>query len=155
LLSNHTWVTLQDRCPESISQDRRALGGWAIIRNGEEAPRDGVKPHHFEVVSADDAGLDDSRFAEADHRESNRRELGDLRKRLRPFAQILDFRNRESRVVVADASGALPYIYKVGLVAIRQGPQQHPPDNTEDRGIGADSQRQRQYDRDRKSLRHP
>jgi hypothetical protein len=90
LLSNHTWVTLQDRRSESISQNRRAFGGWAIIRNGEETPSDGVKPHHIEVVSADDAGLDDSRFAESDHRESNRRELGDLRKRLRRFAQILD-----------------------------------------------------------------
>ena len=34
------------------------------------------------------------------------------------------------------------------LVAIGQGLEQHAPDHTEDGGVGADAERQRQYDRD-------
>jgi hypothetical protein len=49
-----------------------------------------------------------------------------------PAADVLDFRNRESSVVVANARGTLADVQQAVFVAIRERPQQHAANNTEE-----------------------
>ena len=47
-----------------------------------------------------------------------------------------------------DAGRALPQVDEVLFVLVDQRPEQHPADDAEDGGVGANAQRQRQDDRD-------
>ena len=68
-----------------------------------------------------------------------------------------DCRSRSSgteklRVLDADALGRLADVDQAVLVAVDQRPQQHAADDAEDRGVGADTQRQREDDGERQAL---
>ena len=58
--------------------------------------------------------------------------------------------DRERGVLHADPGRALADVDQAVLVAIGQRPQQHAPDHGEDGGVGADAEREREDDGDRR-----
>ena len=63
-----------------------------------------------------------------------------------------NLRHRERGVLGADAGRALADVDQAVLVAVDQRPQQHAAHHAEDRGVGADAERQGQDDGDRQPL---
>ena len=135
-----------------MRQHRRASRLRPVVGRVEQAAKHGAEPHHVEVAAADDAGTDDARFAKADHREIDGGELADGGQRLGAGANVPNLRDGELGVVDPDAGRALTQIDEVLFVLVDQRPEQHPADDAEDGGVGANTQRQRQDDRDGEAL---
>ena len=113
----------------------------------EQAAEHGAQAHHVEERAADDARLHHARLAaETDHREIDGGEVaegadgGDAR------LEVVDFRHRERRVLGADAGRALADVDQAIFVAIDERAQEHAADDAEDRGVGADAERERDDD---------
>jgi hypothetical protein len=145
LLADHRRVAVQRRRPEAIGEHHRAGRVRAIVIRADEAAEHGAQAHHLEVGAADDPGSHLARIAQADHGEADGREVADGAERLDPRPQVQDLRHREVDVFDADALGALLDVNQAILVSVRQRPQQHAADDAEDRGIGADAERQREH----------
>ena len=64
------------------------------------------------------------------------------------MADVLDFRNGESGVVLPDAWSALAYVKQPVFVAIGERPQEHGADHAEDGCVGADAEGQGKGDGD-------
>ena len=69
-----------------------------------------------------------------------------------PRLEVVDLGHRERRVRDADARRALADVDQAILAAIDERPQQHAADDAEDRGVGADAERQRHDNRGGESL---
>ena len=118
----------------------------------EQAAQHRTESHDLEVRAADDPGADHARLAEADHREVDRGEVAEGRQRLDAPAQVLDLRDGEIGVLGADAARALADVDQAVFVAVDERPQEHAPDDAEDRGVGANAERQGDDHRDGQSL---
>ena len=123
-----------------------------VVGRVEQSAPDRPQPHDLEVRSADDPGADHARLAKADHRELDGREVAEGRQRFDTRLQVPELRNRELGVLDADAGRALTDVDQAVLVAVDERPQQHAPDDAEDRGIGADAKRQRHDDGEGQAL---
>src|SRR5262249_61531458 len=99
--ADHGRIAVEYRRPETIGQHRRALGLRAVVSRVEQPSQHGPQTHHLEIRSADDARADLTRLAEADHCETDGREVAERAQRLDSLAQILDFRHGESDAVGA------------------------------------------------------
>ena len=141
-------AVVQNRC---VSTAAPAACGPSSVASSRR-PRTGTQAHHLEVRSADDPGAHHARLAEADQREVDGREFAEGGQRLDPRAEVADLRHRELGVLGADAARALADVDQAILVLVDERPQQHAADDAEDRGVGADAERQRDDDRDRQSL---
>src|SRR2546427_4739105 len=111
-----------------------------------------MQPHHVEIGTVDDAGTNDARLADADHRERNRGELPERAHRLHAAAEVGDLRHRERHVLDAVAGGALLDVNEAALVAVHERPEQHAAHEAEHRGICADPERERQDDGGRQAF---
>ena len=114
-----------------------------------------MQPHHIEIRSADHPRPDLTRLAKTDHGEADGGEITERAQRLDTLAQVLDLWHGERRVVHAGAMRRLADVDQPVLVAIDQRPQQYAAHQTEDRGISADAQRQREHHGDRKPFGPP
>ena len=113
----------------------------------QQAAEHGAKAHHVEERPADDARFHHAGLAaETDHREvdggevAERADGGDAR------LEVVDFGHRERRVLGADARRALADVDQAIFVAIDQRTEEHAADDAEDRGVGADAERERHHD---------
>src|SRR6266700_2733548 len=136
--------------PETIGENDDAGSFGAVVLRPDETPKDRVEAYYVEVVAADDAGLDLAGFTKADHGETEGGEIAERGQGFHAGAQILDFGDGKCRIVVADARGALADVDQPVLVAVDERLEQHAAHQREDRGVGADAQRQRQHHGDRK-----
>ena len=119
-------------------------------------PSTGPEAHHVEERPADDARLDHTGLvAEANHREVHGREVAESANGGDTRLDVVDLRHRERHVLCADSRSALADVDQAIFVAIDQGAQQHAADDAEDRGVGADAERERHHDGDAETLRTP
>jgi hypothetical protein len=146
-LSKDGGIALEDRSPEAISEHRGARCLGSIVLRVEHAAEHGPKAHDVEVRSADDAGANDARFAEADHRKADGGEIAECVQRLDTRSKVVDFGNRERCILRPDATRRLSDVDQPILIAVHERPQEDAADDAEDRGVGADAQRQGQDDR--------
>ncbi len=109
-----------------------------------------MKAQDFEVGAANDASLNFARLTQADHGETDGREIAERAQGLNAGAQLLDFWHGKSCVIVADAQGALADVDQPVLVAVDERLEEHAAHQREDGGVGADAKRQRQDHRGRK-----
>ena len=79
-------------------------------------------------------------------------EIAERAERLDARAKVPDFRHRKVRVLGADAARALADVDQAVFVAVDERPQEHAPDDAENRGVGADAERQGDDDGDGQSL---
>ena len=118
-----------------------------IVLRVQQAAEHRAKAHHVEERSADDAGLHHARLAaEADHREVDGGEVAEGADGRDARLEVVDFRHRERHVLGADARRALADVDQAIFVAIDERAEQHAADDAEDRGVGADAERERDDD---------
>ena len=145
-------IAIERRGPEAMRQHRDASRVRTVISAIEEPSADGAKPHHFEVRAADHAGANDAWFAESQQVEFDGREIAERADRLRARLEVVDLRNRKGDVLCAETWRVLADVDQTIFVAIDQRPQQHAADHAEDRGVGADAERERDHDRGGQAL---
>ncbi len=92
------------------------------------------------------------RVAEAEQREVDRREFAEGTDRFRSRAQILDLGHGKAHVLDADPGPALAQVDQLVLTPVDQRPEQHAADDTEDRGVGADTEREGDHHRHGQAL---
>src|SRR5712672_1724725 len=104
--------------PETVGENDYAGSLGAIVLRSDETTEDRVQTHDIEVVAADDAPLHFARLTEADHGETEGREIAELAQGFHAGAQVLDLGHGEGLIVVADARGALTDVDQAVLVAV-------------------------------------
>src|SRR5262249_48980404 len=61
--------------PETIGENDDSVSVGAVVLGPDESTEDRVKSHDIEVVAANDAGLNSTRLTQADHGETDGREI--------------------------------------------------------------------------------
>ena len=111
-----------------------------------------MQAHHFEIIAANDAGLNSARLAETHHGKAEDGEVAELFDALDAGAEILDLGYGEGGVVGVQARSALPDVNEAVFVAIDERAEQHAADQRKDCGVSADAERQGEHHRDREAL---
>ena len=145
-------IAAERRRPEPVRQYRGPRCLRTIVGCVQKAASHWAKTHHLEIRAADNAGADDARLTEPDHRESDSGKVPEGRQRLDASLQIPNLRHRKVRVFDSLAERGLPDVDQPAFVTIDERAQQHPPDDAENRGVGADAERQREHYGDGHSL---
>ena len=151
-LSEHRRVAFEHAGPEAMSQNHGSCGGGTIVPHIEQPPQYRPQTHHVEIGPANYSGAHLARFAKAMHGEADRGELAECAEGFRPLPQIEQFGYGEGDVLGSQARRALPDVYELVLIAIYERSKKNAPDQSEDRGICADPERQRQDDGQRKTF---
>src|SRR3954468_6217637 len=138
--------------PKPIRQDRGARRLRTIVTGPEKSPEHRTKAHHLKVRAVDDPGAHDAWFAEPNQREPNRRELTESRDRPGAGAKILHFGHREVRILRVNPAGTLADVNEPILFTVGERPQEDAAHHTENRGVRADTERQRDDDREGESF---
>src|SRR5215470_6669143 len=76
--------------PETIGENDGSGSVGAVVLRSDETTEDRVKPHNIEVVAANDAGLNFARLTQADHGETDGREITERAQAFNSVSQILD-----------------------------------------------------------------
>ena len=141
------------RRPEAMGQHRRAGRLRPIVGRTEQPAEHRAQPHDVEVRAADHAGADDARLAEADHRELDGREVAERASSVLTRACRSRISGTEKLAFsTAEAGRALADVDQPVLVAVDERPQQDAAHDAEDRGVGADAERQGDDDGDGQPL---
>ena len=139
---------MQGLGPELVGQDDGPRGARSVIGGTQEPAEDGAKAHDLEVAAIDDSGRDLARLSEALDGEGHLRERAERGDGLEVPAQIVDFRDRERRVVHLKSGRALANVEEAGFVAVGQRAQEDGPNHGEDGCVGADTEREGEGDGD-------
>ena len=86
------------------------------------------------------------------HREADRGKVAECAKGFRALPQIEQFGYGEVDVLGAQTRRALPDVYELVLIAVYERSKKDSPDQSEDSGICANPERQRQDDGERKTF---
>ena len=137
---------VERRRPETMRQDRHAGRVRPSSAASISRPSTGRKPHHSKYEPLTTPALHDARLAEADHREIDRREVAEGADRRDARLEVSISGTENVVFVGAEAGRALADVDQAILAAIDERPQQHAAHDAEDRGVGADAERQRDHD---------
>src|SRR5580704_5676488 len=96
------WIAMKCRRPETIGQNDDTVSFRTIVLRADETAEDRVQSHHFKILAVDYARLNLARIAQADHGKADRREIAELTNGAGAGFYILEFRDREVGVLVAD-----------------------------------------------------
>src|SRR6516162_2157255 len=141
-------VAVERRRPEPVSEDRRPGRVGTIVIRVQQAAEHRAKAHHVEERTTDDARLDHAGLAaETTQREVHRGEVAEGGDGRDARLEVVQFRYRERDVLGAEAGGTLADVDQLIFVAIDEGAEEHAPDDAENRGVGADTERERHHDR--------
>jgi hypothetical protein len=124
-LADHLRILPESIRPKTISEYHNAGGVGALVFRADEPPEDRVEAHNVEVRTVDDARLNFARLTQTDHGETDGREIAERVKSLNVVANILDFSHGKRCVVLAEASGALPYVDQPVFVAVDERLEEH------------------------------
>src|SRR3954467_8987859 len=130
------------RRPPPSDRRQRARG---VARAQDEGPSP-------QSTSRRRPGAHDAWFAEPNQREPNRRELTESRDRPGAGAKILHFGHREVRILRVNPAGTLADVNEPILFTVGERPQEDAAHHTENRGVRADTERQRDDDREGESF---
>ena len=146
-------IALEGGGPEAIGEDDHARGVGAVVLRADEAAEDGMQAHDAKVGAADDAGANFARLAEADHGETDGREVTKSADGVDGGFEILILGYGESGVFVSDALRGLADIDQTVFVAVDQRLEEDATDEGEYGGVGADAEGQREDHRDGQATR--
>ena len=136
--------------PERVADDRRARAAATLVVGGaEEAAAGRRHAEHLEEVAADEDGLRVSDLAARGEIETHRRPRQHAGERLLVGPEPLPLRVGQLGISGDDIAGAWlgagrPHLHELARVPHRERPQAHDVEQLEDRGVGADSQHERQ-----------
>ena len=148
--SDHVSIGAEAPPPQPLGEHHRLRRPEGVLLGRERAPEERGNAERFEVAGRDPSCAHALRLAEAGEVQGHPRRGGQaLEDRLPiPPVEVIG-----SRHVGAPFAESLPYPHQPVGIAERQGPEQHAIDEAEDRGVGADSKRQRHDHRHRHSAR--
>src|SRR5580704_4217111 len=111
-----------------------------------------MEAHHFKIRAVYDAGANFPGFAEADHGETDGRELAERAECLNACAQVLNFRHGEWDFTGADTGRALMDVNEALLVTVHERAQEDAAHQAEDSCVGANAESQGENDGDSEPL---
>src|SRR5882724_5940308 len=97
-----------------------------------------MEAHDFEISTADNAGADFARLAEADHGEADGGEIPKLGKGVDAGFEVQNFRHGEVDVLATDAESALANVDEAILIGIHQRAKEDAAYQAEDGRVGSD-----------------
>src|SRR4029077_19240602 len=104
-LADDARIFPQRGAPETIRENHDARSFGTVVLRSNKTTEDRVEAHNLEIIAAHDPCLHFARLAQADHRETEGREISERAQRLDASAQVLDFGHGERFVLVPDAQG--------------------------------------------------
>jgi len=91
--TDHGRIALESARPESIGQDDCASGFRTVVLRTDETAEYGMQAHHVKIGAVNDPRPNFPGLAEADHGETNGRELAEGCEGFDACAQVLNFRH--------------------------------------------------------------
>ena len=104
-LADHVGIFFVNGGPETIGQHDDAGGVGTVVLRSDETAENRTQTHYIEVVAANDAAVNDARFAESDHRKVHLREIAELAQGVDAALDILDFGHGKRGVVLSAGWG--------------------------------------------------
>ena len=138
-------IAIESVVPETIGEHHHAGGVRTIVLRADQASQHGMQTHHVEKRSADDAALNGARFTQTHHGETHRGKVAECTHAFDAGFQVLDLRHGKRGVVGVDSGSTLADIDQPGFVTVDQWLEKNATHQREDRGVGADAQRQGEY----------
>jgi len=151
-LADHIGIFFVNGGPETIGQHDDAGGVGAAVLRSDETAENRTQAHYVKIVATDHAAVNHARLAESDHRKVHLREIAELAQRADAALDIFDFRHGKRGVVLAAGWGALADVHEPVLVAVDERLEQDSAHESEDRGVSADAERQREDHNGRKAF---
>ena len=128
--------------PELVGQHHDRRHALPVIGRCRESAELGGKSHDLEVIAGDQADVDAGCLVVDAHRAEPRRILRDSAERGHSGAEVADFGHRERQVAAGGPVNGLAQVDETVTVAVRQRLEQHAAHDAEDRGVGADAERE-------------
>ncbi len=132
--------------PEVVGQDRHRRDAGAVVARAGESAKHRGEAHDVEEVAGDEADLDAEHVGVAAQHGVPGRVLRDIGERRRAVAQVAYLGDGEEHVLAAEPIGRLAEVHQAVAVAMGQRLEQHAADDAEDRGGGADAEREGDHD---------
>src|SRR5690349_1385270 len=148
-------IALERVGPEAIGEDNHAGGVGAIVFRANQPTENGMEAHHFKIVAANNASLDFTGFAEADHGESDGGEIAEFAESLDVATQVLNFGDGECGVFLIKTGSTLADVNDAVLVLVDERFQEDAPDESKDGGVGSDAECEREDHGDGQAGRAP
>src|SRR6185437_5834760 len=149
------WIARENGAPETIRQHDGTVRLGAVVLRADQAAENRVQAHNVKIIAADNAGLHFTRFAEANHCETDDREIAEFANTVYSRLQVLNLGYRKVRVLFPEARRALPDVDERAFVAIDERLEQYATNERENGGICANAQRQSDNYGNRQSRRAP
>ena len=131
--------------PEPIAQHQHRLGARLVLAGAEGAASQRAHAEHVEEVRGDDAGLDPAGLALPQENEGHGVVLDQRLHGAAPLPVVGQLQGRELGVDHAAERRRLAEVHQALPVLVGQRPQQDAADHAEDRGVGADAERQGEH----------
>ena len=137
--------------PEPVAQHQHRLGAWLVLAGAEGASSQRAHAEHVEEVGRDDAGLHPAGLPLPEENEGHGVVLDERLHGPAPLPVVGQLQGRELRVDHPAEGRRLAEIDEALPVLVGQRPQQHAADHAEDRGVGADAEREGQHGDEREA----
>jgi hypothetical protein len=118
----------------------------------DETAENWVETHDVKISAVDDAGLDFARFTEADHGKADSRKIAKRSEGVDSGFDVLEFRDGEIYVPIADTQGTLEDVDEAMLVRVDEWAKEDAAYEAEDGGVGADAESKSQDDGESQTL---
>ena len=140
--AHDVWVATEALLPVGVAQHQHRFGAQVVVGVDERAAEQRLHAKHGEKVGRHHPGQHPVRLTAVQERERHAVILDEAVQRLQLVAVVDDLLDRERNVLGAGAGCLLAREHQLVPVAVGQRLQQHAVDNAEDRGVGADAERQ-------------
>ena len=132
--------------PEVVGQDRHGRDAGTVVAGAGEPAEHRGEAHDVEEVAGDEADLDGGHVGIAPQHGVPGRVLRDIGERRRARAEVAYLGDGEEHVLAAEPVGRVAEVDQPVAVAMGQRLEQHAAHDAEDRGGGADAEREGDHD---------
>src|SRR6266404_1983969 len=143
--ADDVWVATVTLLPVFVAQHQHRIGPFVVIGRNKGPAENGSHSKNIKEVCGYDAGLNALRFRSAQKRKAHCMVLDHRIQRLTLLAVVGHLLDGEERVVDVSERSLLMNDYQLVSRFVWQRAHQHAVDDTEDRGVCADAERQRQH----------
>jgi hypothetical protein len=146
--SDHRPLAAEPLLPQIVRDQGHVADVALVVGLGKVAPQHGRRAEQREVVVAHYRGLDPLGLVRAGQVDVDRPHGGQVADRRHFREEIVVFGLRHGHLTPFAAQQLGPEAHQLIRLRIRQRLEQHRVDHAEDRGVGADAQRERQHGHD-------
>ena len=139
-------VAAEALLPVRVAEQQHRFGPQVVVGVHERATEERLHPKHIEEVGGHDAGEYAVRFTPVEQGERHPVVLDKSVQTVELIPIVDDLLDREWNVLRASAKRLLSSQHQFLSILVRERLQEHPVDHAENRGVGANAQRQRHHD---------